>query len=690
MAQEDRALCHIVVRDTSVEVAVFHPDGLPARPPALGEFKAADVLKELEALPLGDGAEVEAYGQRLFELLFADADVNAAFTQAEYLIPHDSKAVHVVVELEDKLSPGLLRLRWELLRDRVPRNLAVESPFRLVRRLGSEPTVDLRPWPIPPRVLVVISNPKNLESLQTVDGATFKPIEHPLSREQTKALLTLMEALQNDGKISGYQILGGGLDPPHPQGYPSLGRIRQALDDGRNAGEPHQILHFLAHGYLDGEGKGHLVLTDDGGMAKAEHQRAFRNLLPPGHQVRLIVFAACQSGEQAIGGALAGLAPSMLQRGVGVPAVIAMQDEVSVDAAAEFAAAFYRDLGDHGYIDTAMAHARAVVAIHHPDEWGIPVLYVQNETPRLFTPGVSADARQRTASLFAIKSEEHFVDRELELQQYTHLLYDRQEPGVCWLWGPFGVGKRTLLRQLRYEAFRRGYGHLMFENTYDEPIEGEDDKSKLYNLLMSMLQSQRLDQNDISRTCFSNLMEDRASGFPIGWIIREFLDGLERLTPSLEQGLVCLIYFRYFADNRDFVTGRAFRELINKAAERYVQGQLQQVRFMVAVEQPETRLDLYDDVFRGVHIYRYVIQEDLSGFQGKEWVGALCRSYGLARNGQVPDAVRVLVEASRQADGGYLPIRVVDWLARTHARQERGLEVTIDKWWDLNGSGGGR
>lgn len=696
MAQEKRSLCHITVRDTSVEVAVFKPDGLPAWPSVYKKFKAHDVLKKLETLPLGNRVEIEEYGKRLFSFLFVDPDdpaVYAAFTHAEDLVPHDNDhAVQVLVELQDKLLPDLLRLRWELLCDKTepnPRRLAAEAPFRLVRRLGSAPAVDLKPLPAPPRVLVIVSNPRDLESFQTAEGVTFRPIEHPAKRQHTKALVAWMKGLQNDGSISGCEVLGGGLGPPHPPGHPSLHRIRQVLDEAKNDGKPHQILHFLAHGYLDGDGKGHLILTDDDGLAKAEDQLAFRDLLPPGHQVRLILFAACQSGGQAIGGDLAGLAPSMLQKGVGVPAVIAMQDEVSVAAAAKFTDAFYRGLGNHGYIDTAVAHARAEVALNHPDEWGIPVLYMQNETPRLFTPGVSVAVRQRTKDLFEVKPEEHFIDREPELQKYTNFLYDRQKPAVCWLWGPYGVGKRTLLRQLRYEAFRRGYGHVMFENIYDEPIEGEDDKTKLYYLLMSMLESQRLDQEDPSRSCFSELMKDRAPSFSIGWIIREFLDGLEELTPSLEQGLVCLFYFRYFAHNRDFVAGRAFRELINKAIERYRQGELNQVRFMIAVEQPETPLDLFSDIFKGVYIYDYVIPENLRGFQGVETVKALCRCYRLIKDGKVPGAVLDLVKDSRQPDGGYLPIRVVDWLARTHAWREHGREVDI-QWRELNGSGGGQ
>ncbi len=387
MVQEVRTRCHTTVRQGSAQVKITRPNGVPVGQSVEGDFKAAEAVSVLISLPLGSNDQVKAYGQALFERLFGDTEVKSAFAQCENL---DSTAnVQVCIEIQDKLAPELRGLRWEALCDHTlpnPRRLAVEKPFRLVRRLSSAPKVNLQPLSERPRVLVVISNPKNLEEYQTPEEKyTFKPIEH-FERKETKALDALMHDLEADKLIQGYQILGGGPGAAHLDGYPSLGRIRQVLEEALKTGQPHHILHFLAHGYLDKEGKGHLILTDDSGNAVSVAQDDFLNLFPPSHMVRLVVFAACQSDQQVLNRPLAGLAPSMLQKGVGIPAVIAMQDEISVGAASEFTRAFYRDLGQHGYIDTAMANARAAVAINYAHEWYIPVLYLQNDNPRLFDP----------------------------------------------------------------------------------------------------------------------------------------------------------------------------------------------------------------------------------------------------------------------------------------------------------------
>ena len=133
---------------------------------------------------------------------------------------------------------------------------------------------------------------------------------------------------------------------------------------------------------------GYLLLTDDMGDAALVHQNRFRSLFPRTHRVRLVFLAACQSGsgEQRIGRPLAGLAPTFLR--VGIPVVIAMQDEISVRGAAAFTETFYEELMAHGYVDTAVVEARREMERRAPSraEWGIPVLYLQDEEPRLFLP----------------------------------------------------------------------------------------------------------------------------------------------------------------------------------------------------------------------------------------------------------------------------------------------------------------
>jgi hypothetical protein len=77
-----------------------------------------------------------------------------------------------------------------------------------------------------------------------------------------------------------------------------------------------------------------------------------------------------------------------------------MQDEISVRGARAFTETFYRELLTHGYIDTAAAEARREMERRVPSsgEWGIPVLYLQDDEPRLLSPLVRGCALQKAAA----------------------------------------------------------------------------------------------------------------------------------------------------------------------------------------------------------------------------------------------------------------------------------------------------
>lgn len=343
--------------------------------------------------------KIREYGRALYDLLLlADPgqNVSAVFKRC---FDDPSINVQMAVEIVDETLAELLDLSWEHLCDRDDRYLALESRFRLVRRLASLPSPRSLPPDGQPRVLVVVSNPNNLEGF-TVDVLgpdglqeySFAPIEASFLPHQTLGLAELFDALEAEGRIAGYRILRGPLPPPndeHPSflpGYPTLERIHSVLKEAEGMDQPFHVIHFLAHGYLDDTGSGQLLLTDEVGDAEPVHQNTFQSLFPLQHRVRLVLFAACQSGsgEQRPGQPLSGLAPAFLR--LGFQAVIAMQDQISIRGAAAFTDTFYQALTTHGYIDSAMVEARREMDRCAPSqgEWAIPVLYLQDEEPRLF------------------------------------------------------------------------------------------------------------------------------------------------------------------------------------------------------------------------------------------------------------------------------------------------------------------
>ena len=396
MTEERRSLCRAKVSRDMVQLTYECGDQ--------GLLQAHSTFDHQAALQLNahpTKASLHQYGRALYDLLFlADPrqNVSAVFSRC---FDDPGTSVQLAIEIVDEILTELLELSWEHLCDRDDRYLALESRFRLVRRLSSLPLSGSPPADDLPRVLVVVSNPDNLESFSVdvlgADGPqaySFAPIEPPFLPRQTLGLAELFDALKAEGKIAGYGVLRGPLPPPHGEhpalipGYPTLDRIHQELLMAERAGQPYHIVHFLAHGYLDEKGSGHLLLTDEMGDAAPIHQNAFQSLFPQKHQVRLVLFAACQSGsgEQRIGQPLAGLAPAFLR--LGFPAVIAMQSQVSMHGAAAFTETFYQEVTTHGYVDTAMVEARREMERRAPSqgEWVIPVMYLQSAESRLFRP----------------------------------------------------------------------------------------------------------------------------------------------------------------------------------------------------------------------------------------------------------------------------------------------------------------
>ncbi len=395
MSVENRAQCRVTVSRDMVQVTYQHGGGK--------RLTAHARFDHLAALQLNASAvqrDPFAYGRALYDLLFmADPrqHVSAVFARC---FDDPSSQVQVVIEIVDETLSELLQLRWEQLCDPDGRQLALDGHFRIVRRLASLPAKGGGPL-LGPRLLIIISNPDNLEGFrvraarpEAFQDSGFAAIEAPYFPQQTLGLADLFDGLAARGLISDYRILRGPLPAPHGDhpallpGYPTLVRIHDVLQEAEERGQPYQFVHFLAHGYLDERGDGHLLLTDEMGDAAPVHQSSFRSLFPRVHQVSLLFLAACQSGggEQKAGRPLAGLAPSFLR--VGIPSVIAMQDEISARGAAAFTEAFYQEVMAHGYVDAAVVEGRREIERRAPSgkEWGIPVLYLQADDPRLLLP----------------------------------------------------------------------------------------------------------------------------------------------------------------------------------------------------------------------------------------------------------------------------------------------------------------
>ena len=108
--------------------------------------------------------------------------------------------------------------------------------------------------------------------------------------------------------------------------------------------------------------------------------------------VRLVFLAACESARRG-GDPAAGTAPTASFQGLaarlvqaGIPAVVAMQEQLEIDAAYKLTGEFYRRLFlEHGVVDRALNEARALLYGQDEQDWGTPVLYMRLKTGQLAT-----------------------------------------------------------------------------------------------------------------------------------------------------------------------------------------------------------------------------------------------------------------------------------------------------------------
>ncbi|MBE9130031.1 CHAT domain-containing protein, partial [Coleofasciculus sp. LEGE 07081] len=106
-----------------------------------------------------------------------------------------------------------------------------------------------------------------------------------------------------------------------------------------------------------------------------------------------------------------------------IPAVVAMQYSVRVDAAIQFAEQFYRSLGCKNSLATAISQAQEAMGGGEGNQWYRPVLYLRwqdNEGGQLFTASpvqsdkVSQDSTQLSNKQPQKRPLSRFQQRELE------------------------------------------------------------------------------------------------------------------------------------------------------------------------------------------------------------------------------------------------------------------------------------
>jgi hypothetical protein len=317
--------------------------------------------------------DIDDYSRFLTECLFANTELKVAFIEARAVADAGNASLRLRL-LVGQSAPELHRPYWESLRDpgtgsplftgeRVLFSRYLSSAdWRPVRR---RPKADLR-------ALVVIANPADVASYQP-GGRALVELDVPAELARAK---TGLEGIA-------YAELPSA-------GSATLDKIVGHLRDGCD------VLYLVCHGALI-DGEPWLWLEDESGkshrVAGSEFNSRVRELRDP---PALVVLASCQSagvgsdGSTSEADAMAALGPGLAE--AGVPAILAMQGNVTMATMAKFMPVFFRELQRDGQIDRAVAAARG--AVRDRQDWFVPVLFMRLRGGSLwYAPGFEHDAQ---------------------------------------------------------------------------------------------------------------------------------------------------------------------------------------------------------------------------------------------------------------------------------------------------------
>ncbi len=299
-----------------------------------------------------EAAAARDFGRKLWETVFT-GDVAVAWQRSTDQVDRDGRGLRVRLRLDD--APDLADLPWEYLYQPTDdRHLVLSAWTPLVR------FIDL-PRPAPPlavtpplRLLAMVSSPSDYPTLDT--EAEWGKLNESLADLEAAGLVEITRLERA-----------------------TLSELQRALRRTQ-----FHIFHYIGHsGYDESASDGVLMLETDSGRARKVTGRELSTILSDARSIRLAVLNSCEGARASAHDPFSGSAQSLVAGGI--PAVVAMQFEITDEAAIVFGHELYAAVADGYPIDAAVAESRrAIFGAGNDVEWGTPVLYMRSGDGRIF------------------------------------------------------------------------------------------------------------------------------------------------------------------------------------------------------------------------------------------------------------------------------------------------------------------
>jgi WD40 repeat protein len=330
----------------------FDQHGLELRLKDLENALLRSSVRTHRLMPSKKEQAVQSFGQELFSALII-GEVRSRYDASRGIAIAQRKGLRIKLRIQ---APELNIVPWEFLYDPGEHQyISLSSKTPIVRYLNL-------PHPPPP---MTVSPPLRILGMAVSPGGTAALEVEQEKKRMSEAILPLQES----GMVELVWIAG---------------QTWRDLQSKMQRG-PWHVFHFIGHGGFDLEKKeGGIVLAGADGAAFVLYASRLGLFLGDHPSLRLVLLNSCEGAAGSSQDILSSTAAILMARGI--PAVLAMQYEISDVAAIEFSQAFYGAIANGLAVDTAVTEGRKAIQVvgGNTVEWGTPVLCMRSPDGIIF------------------------------------------------------------------------------------------------------------------------------------------------------------------------------------------------------------------------------------------------------------------------------------------------------------------
>ena len=387
----NQCFCNIIVPNENMVRVIKSNLQLANKEQLTGKLnlgKINDQIREVIKAPANlKGEQITKVGEALFEALFDDQLREYFLAYYQDILKQQDANLGVILEINEEAMPEVVAYPWELMclpeKYQAPIYFATNRKLSFYRRryqLEESKKLSIKiNQGEQLKIALVVSKPTANSGLSNVE---YYEVQQYLKSVDTKQeqvkFLSVMDSLNF---------------------YSIVERLETEKPD---------IFHFIGHGQLvekNGEDIGQVAFVNEFGEANWKDAKMFGQLFT-GHQPKVVILQACETGKQSETNAFSSLASRLMLEGI--PVVIAMQYKVSNQTAISFVKEFYSKIIEGNSVEMAVQKARSKLGIENGYEardFAIPVVFMNALDGYLFAQE-SMDITQKKNGFLNLTGEQ--------------------------------------------------------------------------------------------------------------------------------------------------------------------------------------------------------------------------------------------------------------------------------------------